>query len=414
MIMRTNPNFSRRRRRAGIYFLVLASSVVVALIAMGLSAMVMKYRFSSRTGANIDRAEICADLAVRHALRFTRDTANWRQLLSNGAWLSNIPLDSGISYSVSGTDPLDSNLTDSPADPVILTATATVYNTARTLQATARQLPLDILKYAAASNLKIEIATHARVHGNLISNGTISKTGGDTWVFGSASAVGSIADTTNISGTITTGITPVTFPDPQTIQNFYTSHATAFTTVPSAIEYKLISPTNNPYGPTNADGLYLVNCNGNKIVIKQCRIIGTLILLNPKSDSRLEISVNWKPARPDYPALIILGGDFTFIPDRSLSELELLRDLSRPGELGYLTMLDVYPNEINGMIYSNKNLTFSGTSDINGPVMAEGTIKLWDYTDIQYADNSLYETPPPCFQNSWLSLVPGSWKNITP
>jgi len=112
--------------------------------------------------------------------------------------------------------------------------------------------------------------------------------------------------------------------------------------------------------------------------------------------------------------LIILGGDFTFIPDRSLSELELLRDLSRPGELGYLTMLDVYPNEINGMIYSNKNLTFSGTSDINGPVMAEGTIKLWDYTDIQYADNSLYETPPPCFQNSWLSLVPGSWKNITP
>jgi len=56
--MTTNPDIPVRRSRASIYFLVLASSVVLALIAMGLSAMVMKYRLSARSGVNIDRAEI--------------------------------------------------------------------------------------------------------------------------------------------------------------------------------------------------------------------------------------------------------------------------------------------------------------------------------------------------------------------
>ena len=45
---------------------------------------------------------------------------------------------------------------------------------------------------------------------------------------------------------------------------------------------EVISPSLNPFGvSTNSEGIYWINCNGNKLIIERSRILGTLLIVNP-------------------------------------------------------------------------------------------------------------------------------------
>ena len=61
-----------------------------------------------------------------------------------------------------------------------------------------------------------------------------------------------------------------------------------------------------PRRGTNAQGLYWINCAGNKLVIERSRIKGTLLVLNPGSGSMIGAGpISWSPATPGYPALLV-------------------------------------------------------------------------------------------------------------
>jgi len=398
-------------QKASIYTLTLASSLVLVAVVLGLSYQVLQYRQTSRGNIRIDQASVYAELGIRHALRYTIDDPLWRQHLTNGPWIADIPV-GDATYSVTGFDTRDGIFTNNDSDPVELTCTATVGSVNRIVQLHARQLPYEILRYAVVAGGDVFLSNHVRVTGNVTSNDDIDKSGADTWIFGDAEAVDVIHETTNISGTVSPASAPKELPDPTVIFAYYQ----AATSIPyrSTMERILLSPTNNPYGSTNPDGLYKMVCDNQKVVIKECRIVGTLFLINPKDDSRIEISINWQPARSDYPALIIQGPRFGIITDRNLEEENIgYVDLNLPGESGYGSVFTDFPNEINGLVYSTGKVILDKYSQIKGSLVATGDIELKDYSRCIY-DASMYDNPPVKFLKACLYPIPGTWREVLP
>ncbi|MBN2377543.1 MAG: hypothetical protein JXD22_14175 [Sedimentisphaerales bacterium] len=400
-----------KKNTGSIYILALTSAVVLAAVVLGLSYLILQFRSTSRTYTDISRAQVYADLGIRHAINFTFANPNWRQLLSSGIWLQDVQNGNAI-YTVSGVDTIDGDFTNSTKDPVLLTSTATIGDVIRTLQVETHTEKMEFLNYRAVAGTFLKIENHAVIHGDIASNDDIIKTGGDTWVFGDARAVDDIGDTIQIFGDIIEGANPLELPIGQSVYDFYAPKATIIP-YQNEIFAKLLSPTNNPWGATNPDGVYLMNCSDNKVVIKQSRIVGTLILVHPKNDSAVEISVNWQPARTDYPAFIILGGDFEFKIDRSINEWEINADLSLPGEPGYGSKFSTYDGEVHGMIFSTNKLILNQDTRLYGMVISLTELNLKDYSRID--PDPLAENPDiQPFVNPALLPLQGTWRTVAP
>jgi hypothetical protein len=401
------------KKKGSIYALALSASLVLTAVVLGISYQILQFRRTSRANTQTDQASVHAGLGIRHALHYTSVDANWRQNLNSGPWLQDIAVGDAL-YSVEGIDPVDGVLVNNDTDPVELTCTATVYGVTRTVQVNAQSKPCDLLQYAVAAGSDVKISNNVHIHGDVTSNAKIDKSGSSTWIYGNAEAVDTIGDTSQITGTISPNSAAKDFPDESKIFAYYQAGATPIAFQP-LMQRILLSPTSNPFGPlTNADGLYKINCANQKIVIKNCRIVGTLFLINPKDDSRIETSINWQLARPDYPALIIDGTKFEIITDRDLEEEEIgFVDLNLPGEPGFGSVFTVFPNEINGLIYCKGNLTLDKNIVINGIVIATGVLDIKDYSHCT-ADPALYSNPTIGFVHEYLVPVPGTWRQVLP
>ncbi|KPK78250.1 MAG: hypothetical protein AMJ79_00120 [Phycisphaerae bacterium SM23_30] len=396
-----------KHKRASIYILTLASAMVLVSLVLGLSYLVMQSRRSLRTNAEIDRARVYAELGIYHALHFTAVEPNWRQLLPSGIWLQDVTVDQAT-YSVSGIDPVDGNLANNQVDPVDLICTAAVNGAQHTLQVQAQNAPSELLKYALAAGGLIDINNHARIEGDVFTNSNIDKSGGDTWVFGDAEAVGSIHETANITGEITPGAAAKNFPDDQVLVNYYLNHATPIPFI-NQIQEVLISPISNPLGPINPEGLYIINCTSQKIVIRNCRIVGTLVLVNPKSDSEIKDAINWQPALADYPALVVVDGAVKIQPNMDLDENNLKVDFNLPGEDGQGENYQTFPNLIFGPIYCRGNLELGNSVNVQGPVISTGFLVLKDYAKVTIVPN-YYHHPPKYYRETYLAPIRGTWK----
>lgn len=160
---------------------------------------------------------------------------------------------------------------------------------------------------------------------------------------------------------------------------------------------EVLSPGRNPFGQTNPQGVYVLDCKGAKLRIKCSRILGTLVILNPGPGSSVGGGpVAWKSAVANYPALIP-GGDILIYPTNTpLAESAWKVNFNPPGspdsDLGEDTTLDdTYPSEIRGWIYVGGKLTLQNQPVVRGTILASGMV--WVEGDLML----LYD--PICRQN---------------
>ena len=394
-----------------MYINALVSAIVLLSMALGLSYTVLHFRQATRVDEGVDRATVYAELGVRHALSFTEQSPNWRELLTSGPWLQDIPAGQAT-YSLTGIDPVDGELSDNPEDPVTLTCTATIDGISRTVQVTAEQQSCELLEYAAVSGANMIITDDADVDGDITSNANISKKIDWCFISGNAEAVGTIEHATDIGGTVSEGIDPKLFPDDMTILNTYLPNAENIPFDPTLQRF-MLTPESSPYGNTNADGLYAVNCANRKITIRDCRVIGTLILLQPGPGSVLTEGVIWQTARPDYPAIIIMDGEFTIATAAVLNEGALGFDINLPGEPGYGSSFDAFWTFIHGLVYSNTDLIVSYDTTVYGTVISAGQLTLRWNSNCEY-DPAILETPPLGFRDTPLVSIAGTWRQVLP
>ena len=415
-----HASIRKRHRRGSAYLAIIGASTLVAIIGVS-AVMVARVQLrASNLAADIDDARACARSGIELAKLWIAYDPNWRTNRPNGTWASNVALN-GATLSIDGVDPNDNNLANWPTDPLKITVTATKGGATQIEQImlVPQATPLSSLSapLVADSNMTFNSA-------NVTSDQTIAANGSVSAINGSKIDAPRIEAGSTISGatyygTRATGVSTRAMPA-STVFDSYIANATAINysgLSGGKIENVVLSPASNPYGATlNPMGIYVVDCGGNRIRVTNCRIVGTLVILNPRNDSTVETSVNIAPAVANFPSLLVKGSMNFPYGNALLSENALGRNFNPPGTpyagVSNTTMTDTFPSQISGLVYVSGNATFSGsTSTINGVFITDGSLAGGDMS-ITYDPTYLTNPPPGFCSTSPMLVSPGSWKQV--
>jgi len=400
-----------------MYVAVLGSAMAVTV--MGLSAIMLARVERSSVGGLADAAaaRFYAQSAIEMGEFKIRQNSNWRQTHTSGVWEANVPIGTGT-YTLEGIDIVDGNLSNSPSDPVLLRGTGFQGQSRYKLQVT----------MVAKSNALtcLQVAMHAGT--GLIFKNTVQSN--QVTVSSNGAATASTADVypkvevvTTTSGTmywsaITTGITPRTMPDAN-VFDYYILNGTpiVYSLIPSkTVEKKVLSPNSNPYGLLkNPSGIYVIDCLGGDLRIRNARIVGTLVVLNPNTFS-VEESVNWEPAIANYPALLVRGNavlKFKNSPLAESSDNGNFNPLGTPYAGGYDTdTTDSYPSIMKGLIYASGDVATENYVTIDGVLVIGASLNAKNDLSLTYR-STFYDNPPPGFGGApEMVISPGTWKQL--
>lgn len=415
MMKREMRKSDRSCRRGSIYLAVLATSMLVMVV--GISALTVA-RVERRTGQDADdlsEARFFAESAIETGIYLIQADPNWRTTYPNGNWKTNIAFGDG-KYSLDVVDPTDASLSDSASEPVQLTGTGYVGNARYILHAsaTADPTPLEALKKSIAANgditvnlLKDLTVTGASMatNGKLVNLGTV--TGAVETILSSTLGI--------LTGGLTTATTPFALP-PATLIDSYIGIATA---IPAGdMQSVVLSPASNPWGAANLDGVYYMNAGDTHIRVRDCRILGTLIIRVASGRTvRFDNSNLIQSYRPDYPSIIVDGAaEFTMTSDSlTLSEPSIGVNFNPSGS-SYAgawdaDKLDTYPNEIQGLVHVRGNSTFSTYTRIRGALLCEGKVTVSSSCEVIY-DSAVYNNKPVGYSTYKMSLSRGSWERV--
>ncbi|MDA1233147.1 MAG: carbohydrate binding domain-containing protein, partial [Planctomycetota bacterium] len=185
------------------------------------------------------------------------------------------------------------------------------------------------------------------------------------------------------------------------------------------MDRQLISPTVNPYGATNAKGIYVINCAGKDVVIGNSRIVGTLVFIDPGKNSAIQGSVCWEAAVYNFPALLTNKEFSIRTATTGLSEVNSGKNLNPTGTpypfdggTANQTSSDSYPSKITGIIYSADKLNLSGSPNIKGVVIADNDVRVAATSVALNYGNIYLNDPPPGFNGGTITMkvVAGTWR----
>jgi hypothetical protein len=172
-----------------------------------------------------------------------------------------------------------------------------------------------------------------------------------------------------------------------------------------------LGPGVNPFGGgTNAQGIYWIDCSGNRLIIERSRILGTLLVINPGANSCVaDGPIHWSPAVAGYPALMVdadtpVEADFSLrATNRNLSEAENGVNFNPAGaahaEFGQdADTSDIYQSRIDGLIVIRDDLTFQNTPLVRGQIVVGDDLAASSGAlEVEYRPEALL-TPPPGFR----------------
>lgn len=189
------------------------------------------------------------------------------------------------------------------------------------------------------------------------------------------------------------------------------------TAQPAMIDTVALSAGVNPYGAgtTNPSGVYSIDCAGADLIIRNCRIYGTLLLIDPGPGSVIEQSVAW--AAPAGMPSLIVDGDMTF--DLTNSDLDEGNFPANFNPVGFGTgdedtdSSDSYVSQIQGLIYVSNDLVVMQRTRFNGVVLAGRDITV-NGDDVQFVHDANYAaSPPPGFDGAvQMYLDRRSWTKV--
>jgi hypothetical protein len=363
--------------------IVLSISLLVSVIGIAaLTALRVQIRTNENTN-DCEEARLYACSGVELARYWINSDVDWRKTQTSGTTITK-SFGNGT-FTITMTDPTDGELKNSPLDPVTITAIGYRRKARQAIQVTLVPNPTgySCISGTAVCAGAVNLTGSAAINSDptVYSDGTIVLASSAS-IDAPVEAVGACTGA-NFYRSKTTGATARTFPDPTTVFDYYIANGTAIALKDisgSKIEKCLLSPTSNPWGATNPLGIYVVDCANNKIIVQDCRIVGTLVLLNAKSDSVLDGNVNLAPAVSNFPALMVKGtitmqSDSTTMLSESTTGCNMNPAGTPYNGTNNSTKTDTYPSIINGLVYVSGDLTIKGhDQNFGGPIIVEGTL----------------------------------------
>jgi hypothetical protein len=419
--------FRRARRTGSVYVLVLGAGTLLAVVGVSLLAIT---QISVRTaGADDDVAEasVLAESAVEYALAKMNADSNWRTTYSSNVEVTPRNFGRGkISFRM--VDEADGNLSNNTTDSIRLYGIGRAGKATRvySILCSSRALTSLATGMSFGSSLTFDISTRISSYSTVTTRGLITSTAA---TLGSTNLeAGGLVTVLLGSGTGTRkSLQPLReMPSKTDVFAYYSANGTKISGLPVSggnlvISRVLISPGSNPFtGGTNANGVYYIDCAGQNLVVKDCRIIGTIAFIN-SNNVTIEGSVNWEPAVLGYPIILIDKAMKLETSSPALAENGSPAVNFNPAGAGYpfnaggtagptdTDNTDSYPSQLKGLIFVAKGFSTSNSPSLTGCLIgledwdAKGTMSL------TYGDAS-YVYPPPGFRGSSLAPVPGSWR----
>lgn len=195
-----------------------------------------------------------------------------------------------------------------------------------------------------------------------------------------------------------------------------------------ALHRTVLSPSVNPFGAgtTNGQGIYVIDCEASPISIKDCRIVGTLVLLNyDDTQSLIHGSMSWEPSvesmDPAVTNLPILLANEALQFDTSAADLDegLVNVNFNPIGTPYegaedSDKQDVVPSLLDGLIFVNGDLDVMSSLRLHGVMVSAGIATFTD-ADVNATYNSLYywyNAPPGFEAEPAVDIDPGSFRQV--
>ncbi len=356
---RTSPS-----REGYLYVAVLFTSLMVAVIVAGSLAL-----STSKMRQENDRADRLLAIQLAESelqLQSTRMQAStqWRNSLANDQFSGWRELFGGsVRHRYFDSD---TSLSDDDFDNVTLTVHARVNNAevALSIELANAKSPHSCLNYGVTSTEDLRINDS----GNITSEMPIQV--GDDCTSNSFALL--VAPKVEYSDQLTvvvrgdTGASDVVGP-PVNLIDLYSTLGTQIDAVAIpqqsgdlVIQDVVISPTSNPYGSTNPNGVYLLDSQGKRVVIRNCRIEGTLVVFN-NSSVLVGGAMCWNSLDPARAALISAGSVTFDAMEAVLSEQVRSTNFnpaSTPnrGGVSNTSALDTYPTSIRGVVCSLEDI----------------------------------------------------------
>lgn len=410
-----------RAQRGGVYIAVLGASLLVTILGVTALAATALERLTVAGTSQMAKARAAAESGIDLGLLDIKNTPAWRTLRPNGVWFSNRPV-GDATVTLEGTDPVDGDLTDDPADPLVLKATAVHGSATHITQVTlaAQVRAMDVLR----TTMHAAGETHIKGGKNLTATGGPVSSNLSIEVDGTVT--GDIEAPLKIGGGTVTGSSTV--PSPVKLMpgmgpvTSYTNLAST-TSPPSTIEETAFGPGVNPWGATNPDGVYVISTVSD-VTIRNARVYGTLVIRAPGKKVTLEGNLLMHPARADYPTLIVEGDLVIKCAGGGavLDEDPLDVSLNPPGApyegSTDLDDTDKFPSELRGLIHVTGTVFVDSNATVRGTVIAESTapndaIEINNDPTVIH-EPALWTNPPEGYRfTGGMAIVPGSWVQVT-
>ncbi len=406
----------RRHCGGSIYLHILASSLLITVLGLGALAAVRLQMRSTRLARDCAEARACAVSAIEVGMLLIQQNPNWRTVWPDGAWWNNKELGVG-QYTLQAMDPGDGVLSDSAYEPLVLTGIGTRGNATHMAQVTLvpNIKPLAALSTCLCASGVVQTTAGKRItaigapvstNGQLDNGGTID---------GSAEA-----QSLNRAGTVTGTLTVPGTLRPMPEAGVFTTYINRATVVPYTVtlEKVVLAPGCNPLGPTDPNGLYIIDTGGGDLTLRNSRIYGTLIIRAAGRTVTVDEAVLMQNYRSDFPVLLV-EGNLIIRPNSvvgSLSESACLTNFNPVGApysgATDSDMTDQYPDEIRGLVHVKGSLRLQQTARIVGVVICEGTVTCEDTNTIVY-DPGLSANPPTGYTYvDGMKVSPGSWTQV--
>lgn len=386
-------------RRGAAYVMVMTISLLVSVIGVAaLTAVRVQIRTASNSN-DCEEARSYAQSGLELARNWINSDSSWRTNRTSGS-TATLSFGAG-SFAISMVDPVDNDFTNSPLDPVKITAVGYKGRAQQQLQVMLTPTPAgySCLNAAIFSGGSLTVNT-----GRITATGASVATNSNMAVTGTldanAEATGSFAGTSYL-GSKTSGVAARRLPDGSAF-DYYVRNGTAipYASIGGAdLNGVLLSPANNPFGTPDPNGIYVIDCGGNTIRVKNCRIVGTLVILNCKNDSTIDNQVNFAPAVANLPTLMVKG-TITFQFNTNTLAEAAGKNFNPPGApyngVSNTTTTDTYPSIINGLVYVSGNLIMKNNNALGGPLIVGGGL-FSDNTITTTYDATYLTNPPPGF-----------------
>lgn len=410
-----------------LYLTTLAISLLIAGMGLMLIASQRSNRELQDNMKRENQAWWCARSGVELACTYMEQVSDWRQRVTNNVLLDAVTVGDAGTCRVEVYDDCDNNVADDSSEPVRIISTGQHNDSSYRLQISLRPQPHPALGYAAFGTTSddMEFNTTCTIKGPVRSHGAIRS------AFGVHPLAGATFET--MSGyTIQDPLTPKSFattaiPAPQVNLATYLAMATPITGsngAPCLMKGYNLTPTRNPCGAANTNGMYSFDAGGREVIIENIHIRGTLIIYNTAGRRvRFQKGAWIEPATANYPVLLVdtnnvaqleLALDQATLPEATVPYLIGVGGSELTGTgVDFnedLDKLDTFNTSVRGLIWANATYVSLGSgswpmvgSIVNRHIIVDNSVSIDD-------DPALQNAILPGFIGMGMRMVAGTYR----